>query len=91
MCAWVGNQWSHGVVIARVRTDIVQSLRHQHRDLHQLTYRTSRKIGTHPTIRGESRCVGRPVQEKESGPEKELGPAQEGISNFEFPPKLHRI
>jgi hypothetical protein len=38
MCAQVGNQRSHGVVIARVRTDAVQSLRHQHRDLHQSTY-----------------------------------------------------
>jgi hypothetical protein len=38
MCARVGNQRSHGVVTARVRTDAVQSLRHQRRDLHQLTY-----------------------------------------------------
>jgi hypothetical protein len=38
MCAWVGNQWSRGVVTARVQTDAVQSLRHQRRDLHQSTY-----------------------------------------------------
>jgi hypothetical protein len=38
MCARVGNQWSRGVVTARVRTDAVQSLHHQRRDLHQLTY-----------------------------------------------------
>jgi hypothetical protein len=41
MCARIGNQWSRGVVTARVRTDIVQSLHHQHRDLHQSTYHTS--------------------------------------------------
>jgi hypothetical protein len=28
-----GNQRSRGVVTARVQTDIVQSLHHQHRDL----------------------------------------------------------
>jgi hypothetical protein len=38
MCAWVGNQRSHGVVTARVRTDVVRSLRHQRRDLQQSTY-----------------------------------------------------
>jgi hypothetical protein len=38
MCAWVGNQWSHGVVTAQVRTDAVRSLHHQRRDLHQSTY-----------------------------------------------------
>jgi hypothetical protein len=38
MCTRVGNQWSYGVVTARVRTDAVQSLHHQHRDVHQLTY-----------------------------------------------------
>jgi hypothetical protein len=38
MCAWVGNQWSRGVVTAWVRTDTVQSLHHQRRDLHQSTY-----------------------------------------------------
>jgi hypothetical protein len=38
MCAWVGNQWSYGVVTARVQTDAVRSLRHQRRDLHQSTY-----------------------------------------------------
>jgi hypothetical protein len=38
MCAWVGNQQSRGVVTARVRTDVVQSLHHQRRDLHQSTY-----------------------------------------------------
>jgi hypothetical protein len=38
MCARVGNQQSRGVVTARVRTDTVRSLRHQRRDLHQLTY-----------------------------------------------------
>jgi hypothetical protein len=38
MCARVGNQRSHGVVIARVRTDTARSLHHQRRDLHQLTY-----------------------------------------------------
>jgi hypothetical protein len=37
VCAWVGNQQSRGVVIARVRTDDVRSLRHQRRDL-QSTY-----------------------------------------------------
>jgi hypothetical protein len=38
MCARVGNQRSRGVVTARVQTDIVRSLRHQRRDLHQSTY-----------------------------------------------------
>jgi hypothetical protein len=38
VCAQVGNQQSRGVVTARVRTDAVRSLRHQHRDLHQSTY-----------------------------------------------------
>jgi hypothetical protein len=38
MCAWVGNQWSHGVVTAWVRTDVVRSLYHQRRNLHQSTY-----------------------------------------------------
>jgi hypothetical protein len=38
MCARVGNQQSCGVVTARVRTDVVWSLRHQRRDLHQSTY-----------------------------------------------------
>jgi hypothetical protein len=38
MCAWVGNQRSHGVVTARVRTDVVRSLRHQCQDLYQSTY-----------------------------------------------------
>jgi hypothetical protein len=38
MCAWIGNQRSRGVVTAWVRTDAVQSLRHQRRDLHQSTY-----------------------------------------------------
>jgi hypothetical protein len=37
VCAWVGNQRSRGVVIARVRTDAVRSLHHQRRDLHQST------------------------------------------------------
>jgi hypothetical protein len=38
MCAWVGNQRSHGVVTARVQTNVVRSLRDQRRDLHQSTY-----------------------------------------------------
>jgi hypothetical protein len=38
MCAQVGNQRSHGVVTARVRTDAIQILHHQRRDLHQSTY-----------------------------------------------------
>jgi hypothetical protein len=38
VCARIGNQWSRGVVTTRVRTDTVRSLRHQHRNLHQLTY-----------------------------------------------------
>jgi hypothetical protein len=38
MCARVGNQRSRGVVTARVQTDIVWSLHHQRRDLHQSTY-----------------------------------------------------
>jgi hypothetical protein len=38
VCARVGNQRSHGVVTARVRTNAVQSLHHQRRDLHQSTY-----------------------------------------------------
>jgi hypothetical protein len=38
MCARVGNQQSRGVVTARVRTDAVQNLHHQRRDLHQSTY-----------------------------------------------------
>jgi hypothetical protein len=51
MCARVGNQRSHGVVTAWVRTDVVQSLRHQRRDLNQSTYPVPlRRIGTHPTI-----------------------------------------
>jgi hypothetical protein len=33
----VGNQWSRGVVIARLRPS-VQSLLHQYRDLHQSIY-----------------------------------------------------
>jgi hypothetical protein len=37
MCACVGNQQSHGVVIARLRSS-VQSLLHHHRDLQQSTY-----------------------------------------------------
>jgi hypothetical protein len=37
MCAQIDNQWSHGVVTARVYC-YVQSLDHQHRDLHQSTY-----------------------------------------------------
>jgi hypothetical protein len=38
VCAWVGNQQSHGVVTTRVRTNVVQSLHHQRRDLHQSIY-----------------------------------------------------
>jgi hypothetical protein len=38
MCARVGNQRNRAVVTARVRIDVVQSLRHQRRDLHQSTY-----------------------------------------------------
>jgi hypothetical protein len=38
MCTRDGNQQSRGVVTARVQTDVVQSIRHQHRDLHQSTY-----------------------------------------------------
>jgi hypothetical protein len=38
VCARVGNQRRRGVVTARVRTDAIPSLRHQRRDLHQLTY-----------------------------------------------------
>jgi hypothetical protein len=38
MCARDGNQWSRGVVTVRVRTDVVQSLRHQRQDLYQSTY-----------------------------------------------------
>jgi hypothetical protein len=38
MCARVDNQQSRGVVIAWVRTDAVQSLCHQRRDLNQSTY-----------------------------------------------------
>jgi hypothetical protein len=38
VCARVDNQRSRGVVTARVQTDVVRSLRHQRRDLHQLTY-----------------------------------------------------
>jgi hypothetical protein len=37
MCTHVGNQWSHGVVIIRLRSSI-WSLLHQYRDLHQPTY-----------------------------------------------------
>jgi hypothetical protein len=37
MCTRVGYQWSRGVVTAWVQTDAIQSLRHQHRDLHQST------------------------------------------------------
>jgi hypothetical protein len=37
MCTRVGNQWSRGVVIARLRSS-VWSLPHQRRDLHQSTY-----------------------------------------------------
>jgi hypothetical protein len=57
MCARVGNQRSHGVVTARVRTNAVWSLRHQHRDLHQSTYpylsedRDSSYYQEHPTDR----------------------------------------
>jgi hypothetical protein len=35
--SWIDNQWSSGVVTASVQSS-VQSLHHQHRDLHQLTY-----------------------------------------------------
>jgi hypothetical protein len=38
MCARVGNQRSRGVVTARLRTNVVRSLHHQRRDLHQSTY-----------------------------------------------------
>jgi hypothetical protein len=38
MCARVGNQRSRGVVTAPVQIDVVQSLHHQRRDLHQTTY-----------------------------------------------------
>jgi hypothetical protein len=38
VCARVGSQRSRGVVTARVQTDAVRSLRHQRRDLPQLTY-----------------------------------------------------
>jgi hypothetical protein len=38
MCARVDNQWGRGVVTAQVRTNVIRSLRHQHRDLHQSTY-----------------------------------------------------
>jgi hypothetical protein len=38
MCAQVGNQWSRGVVTTWVQTDVVRSIHHQHRDLHQSTY-----------------------------------------------------
>jgi hypothetical protein len=38
VCARVGNQRSRGVVIVRVRTNAVQSLCHQRRDVHQLIY-----------------------------------------------------
>jgi hypothetical protein len=38
MCVRIGTQWSRAVVTARVRTNAVQSLRHQRRDLHQSTY-----------------------------------------------------
>jgi hypothetical protein len=38
MCARDGNQQSRGVVTARVRADVVWSLHHQRRDLHQSTY-----------------------------------------------------
>jgi hypothetical protein len=38
VCAQVGNQRSRGAVIARVLSDVVRSLRHQHLDLHQSTY-----------------------------------------------------
>jgi hypothetical protein len=38
MCARVGNQRSHGVVTAQIQTDVVRSLCHQRRDLHQSTY-----------------------------------------------------
>jgi hypothetical protein len=38
VCAWVGNQRSRGVVTVRVRIDVVRSLHHQRRDLHQSTY-----------------------------------------------------
>jgi hypothetical protein len=37
MCTRVDNQWSHGVVIARLRSS-VWSLLHQRRDLHQSSY-----------------------------------------------------
>jgi hypothetical protein len=48
MCAQVGNQWSRGVVTARVRIDTVRSLRHQRRDIHQ---------STHPVPLGRSRLI----------------------------------
>jgi hypothetical protein len=37
MCACIGNHRSHRIIIARLRSS-VQSLLHQHRDLHQSIY-----------------------------------------------------
>jgi hypothetical protein len=38
VCTRVGNQRCRDVVTARIRTDVVRSLHHQRRDLHQSTY-----------------------------------------------------
>jgi hypothetical protein len=38
VCARVDNQWSHGVVTARVQTDVVRILHNQRQDLQQPTY-----------------------------------------------------
>jgi hypothetical protein len=38
VCTRVGSQWSRGVVTAWVQTDVVRSLCHERRDLHQSTY-----------------------------------------------------
>jgi hypothetical protein len=37
MCSWIDNQWSSSVVTARFDY-YVQSLHHQHQDLHHLIY-----------------------------------------------------
>jgi hypothetical protein len=51
MCVWVGNQWSCGVVTARFELTLFGAfVINVEISTNRLT-RTSRKIGSHPTIK----------------------------------------
>jgi hypothetical protein len=66
VCVRVGNQWSRGVVIAKLRSS-VQSLLQQCRDLHQSTYfylskdqdPTSHQVKAQEDKEGWGRCACR--------------------------------